>query len=99
MENNSGLRPLGRAVLLRPMEEKLSSVIEIPDSVMERHAAVDFRAIVVAVGPMAWKAEGEPRAKPGDKVLVARYAGHVAKSDVDGKLYRFVNDNDIFAGI
>lgn len=97
--NECGLEPLGRAVLLRPVQEKLSSIIEIPEEVANRNMSIDFQAFVVSVGPEAWKNESRPRAKPGDKVLVARYAGHVAKSPTDGKFYRFVNDSDIFAGV
>lgn len=97
--NETGIKPLGRAVLLRPAQEKLSSIIEIPEEVANRNMAIDFQAIVVDVGPECWRNESIPRAKPGDKVLVARYAGHIAKSPIDGKFYRLVNDADIFAGM
>lgn len=97
--SDCGIKPLGRAVLLRPAQEKMSTIIEIPDDVANRNMSIDFQAIVVEVGPEAWKNESSPRARPGDKVLVARYAGHIAKSPVDGKFYRLVNDSDIFAGM
>lgn len=100
MSNDSGLKPLGRAVLIKPYEpEKKSSLIVMPDSVEDRHAMIEQRAIVVEVGPNCWPDEPEPRAKAGDKVLVARFAGFMAKGTKDGQQYRFVNDRDIFAAI
>ena len=114
MENNSGLRPLGVAVLIQPYEpERKGALIEVPDFVQSKAAMVDNRATVVEVGPTAWHDEGvwekflwffrrwvyQPRAKAGDKVLVTKFAGYMARGPKDGQLYRFVNDRDIFAGI
>lgn len=100
MENKSGLIPLGRAVLVKPDdEERKDSVIEIPDFVKERNAAIDTRVVVVATGPHCWPDEGTPRALPGDRVLISKMAGYVARGPADGQTYRFVNDRDIFARI
>ena len=100
MINNSGLKPLGRAVLIQPYEpERISSIIALPDEVQGRLQMVEQRAIVVAVGASAWSDESEARAKPGDKVLVAQFSGYMALGTSDGKQYRFVNDRDIFAAI
>ena len=97
--NNSGLIPVGRAVLVRPYTSAIeSSVIEIPDSVQDRHALLDQRAIVIAVGAHCWPDE-PARCKVGDRVLLARLAGTFAKGTLDNKSYRFVNDRDIFAVI
>ena len=97
--NNSGLVPLGRAVLVEHYEpERVGGMIEIPDSVKERTLLVEQRAIVIAVGPSAWPDEA-PRAKPGDKVLISKMAGYMAKGTKDGKTYRIINDRDLFAGI
>jgi hypothetical protein len=57
-----------------------------------------IRAVVVECGPACWPDE-PPRAKPGDVVLVAKYAGFIATDPKSGEPYRFVNDRDIFAGI
>jgi co-chaperonin GroES (HSP10) len=98
--NQSGLKPLGRAVLVRPYEpEKKASLIELPETVKERTVMVEQRAVVVEAGPAAWEDESEPRARPGDKVLITKYAGHLAEGTADGKLYRLVNDRDIFCQI
>jgi co-chaperonin GroES (HSP10) len=98
--NKSGLKPLGRAVLVQPYEpEKKASLIELPETVKERTVMVEQRAVVIEAGPAAWEDESEPRAKPGDKVLITKYAGHLAEGTADGKLYRLVNDRDIFCQI
>ena len=100
VENKSGLKPLGRAVLIEPYSPALgSTLIHIPDDVMGREQMVEQRATVIAVGESAWHDEPNPRAKVGDKVLVARYAGFQAQGTADGRMYRFINDRDIFAAI
>lgn len=99
MENTSGLKPLGRAVLVKPYEpERKESLIVIPETVQERNAAVDCRAVVVEVGAACWPDEPH-RAAPGDKVFISRMAGFTARGTADDQLYRFVNDRDIFAAI
>ena len=98
--NNSGLSPVGRAVLVQPYEpEKKSSLIEVPDFVQDRMRTVDQRVVVVDIGPAAWADEAVPRARIGDKVLVSAFSGYMAKGTKDGQQYRFVNDKDIFAVI
>jgi len=98
--NTSGLKPLGRAVLVRPYEPDLGQTkILIPDSAKAGMAAVEQRAVVIEIGPEAWREERAPRAKPGDRVLVSRYAGHMAVGPADGVQYRMVNANDVFAAI
>jgi len=100
MQNNSGLKPLGRAVLVKPYNpEQKSGMIVLPESAQERDSLVEQRAIVVEVGDHAWHDEPSPRAKPGDKVLVSRFAGYLAHGTADNELYRIVNDRDIFAAI
>ena len=84
-------------------------MIALPDTVSERSMMVESRAVVIAVGPTAWDDERFclfgiplwklPRAKPSDKVFITKYAGYMAKGPADGKMYRFVNDRDLFAGI
>jgi len=97
--NESGLAPLGRAVLIEHYEpEKKTSLIEIPDIVKDRTLMVEQRAIVIEVGPACWPDE-PARAKPGDKVLISKMAGYMALGPADGKRYRIVNDRDIFAAI
>lgn len=99
MENRSGLKPLGRAVLVEHYEpEKKASLIELPDMVKDRTLMVEQRTIVVECGPACWPDE-PPRAIPGDKVLISKMAGYMATGPADGKRYRLINDRDIFAAI
>lgn len=101
MENTSGLEPLGRAVLVRTVEieEVKASTIVIPESVKKTSAVMEQRAVVIAVGPAAWEDEKVKRAEPGDKVIITYLAGYVARGPKDGRMYRLVNDRDIFCKI
>ena len=100
MENLSGLAPAGVAVLIKAYEpERKGAQIVLPDSVQGRMAMVDSRALVVAVGPSAWHDEPTPRAVVGDRVLVTKFSGFMAKGPRDGETYRLVNDRDIFCVI
>ena len=100
MENLSGLKPLGVAVLIQTYEpERKAGMIVIPEQVQTRLAMVDNRATVIAVGENAWHDEPSPRAAVGDRVLVTGHAGFMAKGPADGKQYRLVNDRDIFCAI
>jgi len=97
--NTSGLRPLGRAVLVKYyVPEQKASKIVIPENFVDRSNAVEQRAQVIAVGPACWPDE-EARAKPGDHVLISRMAGYQCDGPADGEKYRMVNDRDIFAAI
>lgn len=100
MINKSGLEPLGHAVLIAPYEPEIrQGLIQLPDSVKARTQMVEQRATVIAVGSCAWDDEATPRAVPGDKVLVTKFAGYMAVGPADGEQYRLVNDRDIFAKI
>ena len=98
--NKSGLKPLGHAVLTEPYEvAKMSSIIEIPDAAKARLGMIENRVTVVEIGPEAWKKEAAPRAKPGDRVMISKFAGIMVKGTADGKDYRMVNADDIYCGI
>ena len=100
MSNESGLEPVGRAVLVTTYEpERKSGLIHIPETAQDRSRMAEQRAVVVAIGPAAWEDEKVHRAKVGDKVLITNFAGMMAKGTKDGKPYRLVNDRDIFCKI
>lgn len=98
-ENNSGLEPQGECVLLLPYDPEVkNSVIQLPDEVKRRLETIEARAVVVAIGPDAWKGK-TPRAQVGDKVLVSKFCGAVMKGPWDDVQYRMVNADDIYCKI
>lgn len=98
--NKSGLRPLGRAVLVEPYEPEIkSSVLVIPETVGDRTKMAETRAVVIEIGPEAWKEESQPRAHPGAKVMISRFSGVLVRGTADDKFYRMVNDRDIYCEI
>ena len=97
--NESGLAPLGRAILLEHYEpERKESLIVIPDNVKDRTVRLEQRAVVIEMGPHCYPDEPK-RCEPGDKVLVSKMAGYIAIGPADGKRYLMVNDRDVFARI
>ena len=99
VSNESGLAPLGRAILLEHYEpERKESLIVIPDNVKDRTVLLEQRAVVIEMGPHCYPDEPK-RCQPGDKVLVSRMAGYIAVGPADGKKYLMVNDRDVFARI
>jgi co-chaperonin GroES (HSP10) len=97
--NESGLSPLGRAVLVEPFEpERKKSLIELPSSVLASQQTLDVQVKVIEVGPECWPDE-RARAEPGDVVFIAKFSGFLAQGPKDGKPYRLVNDRDIFARV
>lgn len=99
MENRSGLKAVGRAVLCKPYSPEINnSPIAVPDHVKAMEFLAEMRAVVVQVGEHCWPDE-PARARAGDKVLVSKFSGAIVKGTADGELYRLVNDNDIFCQI
>lgn len=95
--HKSGLEPLGHAVLVEmydPAEASRSLII--PESVKQGMKSIETRAVIVAVGDLAWSDEPKPRALEGDKVLLANFSGVLVTGPKDGKTYRMVNDRDIY---
>lgn len=101
LENNSGLEPLGRAVLLKMYEPDHggAGIIAIPDHVRQNTAVMENRGVVIAIGKACWTDEPGPRCAVGDRVIVTKMAGYVATGTKDGEIYRMVNDRDIFCKI
>lgn len=97
--NNSGLEPLGRAILVEPWEpQRMKSIIALPPSVLANERALDVKVRVIALGPVCFPDE-QARCLPGDVVYVAKMSGFVTQGPKDGKAYRLVNDRDVFAKI
>lgn len=97
MDNKSGIRPKGHAVLGLPYEKpKKDSRIVIPETIKERSQMLQDKIRVVAHGAACWQDEPEPRAKVGDLVLIPYLAGRMVRGK-DGVVYRVVNDRDVMA--
>ena len=102
--NKTGLQPLGHAILCEPYEPELKATkIAIPETVRAQTRQREIRAIVIEIGPDAWKERDgytmSERCQPGDKVLIARFSGAIVQSPVDGKDYRICNDEDVYCRI
>lgn len=112
--NQSGLRPVGHAVLLEPYEPDFDAArrsgLIIPENQRNNSIMVEMRAIVVELGDMAYRKDYQnwflrlvtpwrPRCKPGDKIMVQSYSGAIVVGTLDGKQYRLVNDEDVFVQI
>jgi co-chaperonin GroES (HSP10) len=98
IENRSGFRPVGKAVLLRAFElAERRMVVHLPDEVEMSSATCDTQGIVVEIGPDCWNGPSEtPRAKVGDKVLITRFSGGMLRGN-DGYIYRMIPDHAIYA--
>lgn len=102
--NKSGLKALGRAILVKPYEKEIEKAVSetkiiIPENVRESTVSMENRVIIVEIGPEAWVDEKAPRAAVGDKVLVTRAAGNKVRGTADGEWYRLINDRDIYCQI
>lgn len=99
MHEPSGLKPLGHAVLVESYDpETARSPIVLTEGAERGMKSLENRARVLAIGPLAWKDEGMPRAAVGDLVLLANYSGVLVTGPRDGKIYRMINDRDIYCG-
>jgi co-chaperonin GroES (HSP10) len=112
--NQSGLRPVGHAVLLESYEPDYDAArrtgLIIPDNLRNNSIMVEMRAIVLELGDMAYRKDNQtwfmrlitpwrPRCRPGDKIMVQSYSGAIVVGTLDGKQYRLVNDEDVFVEI
>lgn len=99
VENKSGLKAVGRAVLCKPYHPEFDkTMIAIPDHVKSMELMQEMRATVIQLGANCWPDE-PPRAEPGDKVLISKFCGVIVKGTADGEFYRLCNDNDVFCQI
>lgn len=97
-------QPCGWRVLVAmvPVETRSAGGILLPDSHLDQKQAVATVGYVIRVGQQAYKRAdtGEiPWAQPGDKVLVAKYAGqrHDTKANSQVVELRIINDDEVQA--
>jgi co-chaperonin GroES (HSP10) len=99
--NEAGLNPCGHRVVVRmdEVERQTAGGIYIPEDVTDREEMSGTMATVIDVGASAWgdqKISGQ-WAKPGDRVMIAKFAGQLWKKG--GVKYRVISDLDVIAVI
>ena len=98
-EYDFGWAPALHRVVVLPaeVEEKSQGGIILQKTDVMRDRVGQIEALVVAVGPTAWKDQIESDvARPGDTVLFSKHAGYL-KVGNDGREYRIINDLDLVA--
>lgn len=95
------IEPAGYRILVKPdpIEEVSKGGIHIVVTERERvmEKAAQIYGTLVAVGPTAWKEQGTPWAKVGDRVAYSRYGGKFIKDPETGEEFVLLNDEDITA--
>jgi len=93
------ITPLQTTVLIdmEKINEQTKCGIVIPQSVRDTERLASIHGKIIAVADGAWQDQlGDRRAKEGDDIIFAKYAGLVVK-DSDDKEYRLLNDTDVLA--
>lgn len=93
--NETGLHPLGHAILIQPDASQLSSIIQLPEDQRNKELMNMTIGKIVEIGPSAWMDEPVPRAFPGEMVVISKFAGAIVVGK-DGMPYRMVNADDVY---
>lgn len=98
-KNESGMRPVEYKVLVKldPTEEKTAGGIIIPEQRQERNQMAETYATLIEVGGNAFEDWKPPIPKPGDRILISKYAGQTPKAGDTDDLYRLCVDKDVVA--
>jgi co-chaperonin GroES (HSP10) len=96
---DGGLLPANNKVVIRPVHiaEFTTGGIALTDETIEREVMAQIFAILIAVGPDAWKGKTIP-AVVGDTVMVAKFTGQLFTGP-DGKRYRIIHDLDVIGKV
>lgn len=81
-----------------PIEETTAGGIVLPPTEKEKYDRAQQTGTVVAVGEFCWREDPAPWAKPGDRILFARYSG-VHVDGEDGAQYRILNDEHVLGRV
>lgn len=101
MRNETPIRPTAWrvSVMVPDVEEVTKGGIIRPDLVRDNEKILNVFAKVVELGPLAYKRndmiQAGPWCKPGDTVLISKYAG--SRVLVDGVEHRIINDDEVQA--
>lgn len=108
------IKPKGHFILIKPddVEEKdevlkgaKEAGIYIPENDMKRERAATQTGVIVAVGPMAWKAfdrddpDWQPWAVVGERVFFQKYVQKEITDESTGEMYFVLADENIIAGV
>lgn len=98
MINESGIVPVEYKVLVKidSVEEKTQSGIILTKKTTEREELAQVKGVLLDYGGSAFTDWKGKTPTPGDRVMVAKYAGSVVEG-CDGEEYRLCNDKDIAA--
>ncbi len=88
------IRPLGDRILVKRIEEgeEVRGGIIIPDTAKEK----PMQGEIMAVGPGKTTEDGKlhkPEVKPGDRILMSKYAGSEVK--IDGEEFVILREDDV----
>jgi len=99
--NRSGFRATGHRLLLvaDAVEKTTESGIILQSKTVQAEQNLAVQATVIEIGHDCWLDKVADYCEVGDRVLVGQYAGKFHTSEVDGKVYRFINDLDIITPI
>lgn len=97
-----GISPVEYKVLVKPSDFEVDPVfkraaeqgIKLPAEVVDRELAGQIDATLIATGGNAFSDWKPPIPQPGQRVLIAKYAG-ISVKGADGVEYRMLNDKDI----
>ena len=96
--NDTNIKPMEFKCVVRldPVEEKTVGGIIIPDERRDRGQMAATDATLIAVGGNAFQDWNGEVPKPGDRVMISKYAGITREADPTD-LIRIVNDKEILA--
>lgn len=89
------LTPLADRVLLKPIEVEETTKSGIILSTAAKEKSIISEVIAVGPGGIVNGKEVKMTLKVGDKVIIAKYAGHDV--ELDNQAYTLVNESDVLA--
>lgn len=99
MINKTGIFPVEYRVLVQldVVESKSTGGIILPDELVAKEQFAQTEALLIAVGGLAFERWIGEIPKPGDTLIIRKYAAHYTIKGEDGKTYQLCNDKDISA--
>ena len=99
--NPTGIRPCEDKILVRldPVSDTVGKlgIIVAPDSHRASHQHAQTYATLIAVGGNAFEDWKDPIPKPGDRIVINKYAGLPPKAGDIENLYRLASASEVIA--